>query len=31
MILGNCAYNIYDVNKKNKRGSIRMKGWEDID
>jgi hypothetical protein len=31
MILGNHGYNVYYVNKKNKRGSIQMEGWEDID
>jgi hypothetical protein len=31
MILGNRDYNIYDINKKNERGSVQMKGWEDID
>ena len=31
MILKNHGYNIYDVNKKNERGSIQIEGWEDID
>jgi hypothetical protein len=31
MILDNCGYNVYDVNKKNERESFQMKGWEDID
>jgi predicted MPP superfamily phosphohydrolase len=31
MILGNHDYNVYAVNKKNKRGSVQIKGWEDID
>jgi hypothetical protein len=31
MILGNRGYNVYEVNKKNERGSVRMEGWDDID
>jgi len=31
MILDNNGYNVYDINKKNKRGSIQLKGWDDID
>jgi len=30
MILDNRGYNVYDVNKKNERGSVQIKGWEDI-
>jgi hypothetical protein len=25
------CYNVYDVNKKNKRESVQIEGWEDID
>jgi hypothetical protein len=31
MILENRSYNAYDVNKKNKRGLVRMKDSNDID
>jgi hypothetical protein len=31
MIPSNRGYNVYDVNKKNKKGSVWMEGWEDID
>jgi hypothetical protein len=31
MILGNHGYNAYDVNKKNKKGSVRMKDSDGID
>jgi hypothetical protein len=34
MILSNCGYNVYDINKKNEReekGSVRMKNLDDID
>jgi len=31
MILGNSGYNVYDINKKNKKRSVWMEGWEDID
>ena len=31
MIFGNRGYNVYDVNKKNKRGSVRMEELNDID
>jgi len=31
MILDNNGYNVYDINKKNKRRSIQLKGWDDID
>jgi hypothetical protein len=31
MIPGNHGYNAYDVNKKNERGSVRMKDSDDID
>jgi len=31
MILGNCGYNAYDVNKKNERGSVKMEESNGID
>jgi hypothetical protein len=31
MILGNCGYNTYDVNKKNEKGSTRMEESNGID
>jgi len=31
MILGNCGYNAYDVNKKNEKGSVKMEESNGID
>jgi len=31
MILGNCGYNAYEVNKKNERGSVQIEDSDDID